>query len=30
MGVSYNLGQLIIFLKTWLETHEKSFNKKKP
>jgi hypothetical protein len=28
MGVSYNSGQLIICLETWLGTHEKSFNKK--
>jgi hypothetical protein len=25
MGVSYNLGQLIICLETWLWTHEKKF-----
>jgi hypothetical protein len=28
MGVSYNFGQLIIYLDTWLRTHEKKFNKK--
>jgi hypothetical protein len=28
MDMSYNLGQLIICLETWLGTHEKSFNKK--
>jgi hypothetical protein len=28
MGVSYNFGQLIICLETWLRTHEKKFNKK--
>jgi hypothetical protein len=28
MGVSYNFGQLIICLKTWLRTHEKNFNRK--
>jgi hypothetical protein len=28
MDVSYNLGQLIICLETWLGTHEKKFNKK--
>jgi hypothetical protein len=26
--MSYNSGQLIICLETWLGTHEKSFNKK--
>jgi hypothetical protein len=26
--VSYNFGQLIIYLETWLRTHEKNFNKK--
>jgi hypothetical protein len=28
MSVSYNFGQLIIYLETWLRTHEKNFNKK--
>jgi hypothetical protein len=28
MGVSYNLGQLMVCLETWLWTPEKVFNKK--
>jgi hypothetical protein len=28
MDVSYNLGQFIICLETWLGTHEKNFKKK--